>query len=63
MTMLHHKQHASMPGGILIITRGKTTGQAEELVIGRDRQKGADNSALTGGITGDGPRGLANYPS
>ena len=52
-----------MPGGISVITGGKTTGQAEELVIGRDSNQGADNSALTGGITGDGPMGLAKYPS
>ena len=49
-----------MPGGISVTTGGKTTGQAEELVIGRDSQQGADNSALTEGITSDVPMGLAN---
>ena len=59
---LPYKQHASMPGGILIITGGKTTVQAEEPDIGQDSQQGADNSVLTGGINSAVSLGISNIP-
>ena len=45
----------------MAISGGKTTVQAEEPVIGRDSQQGADNSALTGGITSDVSHGISNF--